>query len=163
MITQDGDFVIINSNIEQAQQVLFLCTGNSCRSIMAECIMNARAGKRFTAYSAGSKPKGIVHPRALETLRQNGIDPPNTQSQSWNDFTDIHLDYVVTVCSNAAAETCPVFSGPAKQLDWSMEDPDAFTGTKYEKEAFQQTFLLLEKRIEDLIENSISTDQKYGT
>ncbi|NND54244.1 MAG: arsenate reductase ArsC, partial [Gammaproteobacteria bacterium] len=88
-------------------KVLILCTGNSCRSIMAEALLNELGGDRFTAYSAGSQPAGYVHPQALACLNRNRIPVTNPASKSWDAFMDTELDLVITVCGNAANETCP--------------------------------------------------------
>jgi arsenate reductase len=98
-------------------KVLILCTGNSCRSIMAEALVNDLGQGRFQAWSAGSFPTGYVHPRSIETLKRHGIDPGQPYSKSWNEFAAQPLDLVITVCDQAAGETCPIFPGkPAKLL-----------------------------------------------
>ena len=132
------------------RKVLFLCTGNSCRSQMAEAIVNARLGETWKAFSAGTKPAGYVHPKALETLRRHGIDAGSPKSQSWDDFADQPFDVVLTVCDSAAAESCPVFPGRAARVHWSIPDPAAVTGgEKKVRQAFEDAFALLRQRIED--------------
>jgi len=107
------------------KRVLVLCTGNSCRSIIAEALINQCRGDRFQAFSAGSRPTGVVHPMALQTLRRHGVEPGNPRSQSWDDYAGQAFDYVITVCASAAAEPCPVFPGNAMRLHWDIPDPAA--------------------------------------
>lgn len=134
------------------QRVLVLCTGNSCRSVMAEALINALGQGRFIAESAGSHPTGEVHPLALETLRRHGISYGEPRSKSWDEFTGQTFDLVITVCDQAAAESCPVFLGPAKKLHWSTPDPAKAIGTKEEvKAAFDNAFGMLRAKIEALI------------
>lgn len=134
------------------KNILFLCTGNSCRSIMAEALMNHLGGGRYHAYSAGSKPTGIVHPRALETLQRHGIPAGHPQSRSWDALVDTAFDDVVTVCDAAAAESCPIFPGTARKHHWSTPDPAHAAGSDAEIDAaFDEAFLLLKTRIEKLL------------
>ena len=134
------------------KNILFLCTGNSCRSIMAEALMNHLGEGRYRAYSAGSRPTGTVHPRALETLARHQIPVDTPQSRSWDEFTDIAFDDVVTVCDAAAAESCPIFPGKARKHHWSTPDPAHATGSDSEIEAaFDQAFGMLKARIEKLL------------
>jgi protein-tyrosine-phosphatase len=131
------------------REVLVLCTGNSCRSILAEALINARRGDRYRAVSAGSHPTGQVHPKALETLRRHGIDPGSPRSESWDVYADRPFDYVITVCDAAANETCPAFPGRFERLHWSTPDPAAATGTEAEIDAaFEDAFRRLAQRIE---------------
>ncbi len=135
-----------------AIRVLVLCTGNSCRSIMAEALFNDLGKAEIEAVSAGSNPAGHVHPKSIETLKRHGIDPGNPRSKSWDEFAGQHFDLVVTVCDAAAAESCPVFLGKAKKLHWSTPDPAKVTGTDAEiKSAFDKAFFMLKGCIEDLI------------
>jgi arsenate reductase (thioredoxin) len=134
--------------------VLFICTGNSARSIMAEAAINhlAISGGKFKGYSAGSHPKGAIHPLALDTLRQNHLPIDGLRSKSWDEFARPgapHLDFVFTVCDQAAAEACPVWPGQPMTAHWGVPDPAAVQGTPDEqRRAFRDTFLILRRRIE---------------
>jgi arsenate reductase len=134
--------------------VLFLCTGNSARSILAECLANRHGGGRILARSAGSHPKGEVHPLTLETLRGHGHDATGLRSKSWDEFTRSgapRFDVIVTVCDQAAAETCPVWPGHPVQVHWSIEDPAAVFGEpEVRRGAFERAYRELETRIEAL-------------
>jgi len=131
-----------------AINVLILCTGNSCRSIMAEALLNELGKGRFNAYSAGSQPAGYVHPQALACLNRNRIPVEHPSSKSWDDFMGTDLDLVVTVCGNAASETCPVFPGGPLKTHWGLPDPAHATGTDAEvAEVFQQVFAALRDHI----------------
>lgn len=134
---------------ERIREVLVLCTGNSCRSILAEALINARRGDRYRAVSAGSHPTGQVHPKALATLRRHGIDPGSPESESWDVYAGQPFDYVITVCDAAADEACPAFPGRFERLHWSTPDPAAATGTEAEIDAaFEDAFRRLAARIE---------------
>ena len=134
------------------KNVLFLCTGNSCRSVMAEALINQLSRGRYRASSAGSSLAGYVHPKTIETLKRYGVDPGAPQSKSWDIFADERFDLVITVCDQTAGETCPVFLGEPKKLHWSIPDPAKATGTDAEIDsAFDESFLMLKSRIEDLI------------
>lgn len=134
--------------------VLFLCTGNSARSILAEALIShpAIGGGRFVGYSAGSHPKGEVHPLALETLRQYDLPVDGLRSKSWNEFGGSgapRLDFVFTVCDQAAAEACPLWPGQPMTAHWGIPDPAAVQGTTDERRrAFRDAFLVLRRRIE---------------
>ena len=113
--------------------VLFLCTGNSARSIMAECYLNHVGHGHFRAYSAGSSPKGAVHPLSLATLKAHGIPAVDVRSKSWDEFATAdapRMDLVITVCDNAAAEACPVWPAAPLKAHWSFPDPAAAEGTR---------------------------------
>lgn len=114
------------------QRVLFLCTGNSCRSHMAEGFLRALGGNTFESLSAGAKPAGYVHPLAVEAMREAGVDISKHTSKSIGDFEGQELDYLITVCDKAW-ESCPTFSGAAKTLHWSFDDPAHAQGTDEEK------------------------------
>ena len=136
--------------VEGYRRVLVLCTGNSCRSIMAEALINQLGQGRYRAISAGSRPAGYVHPKSLETLRRHGIDPGQPYSKSWDEFADHHFDLVITVCDQAANETCPYFAGNYRKLHWSTPDPASVQGdVATVAAAFDQAFELLKTRIEE--------------
>jgi arsenate reductase len=137
---------------ERVYHVLFLCTGNSARSILAEAILTRRGTGRFCAQSAGSHPKGQVHPMALEILRERGFDTSGFRSKSWEEFARPgapELDFVFTVCDNAAGEACPVWPGQPVTAHWGMEDPAAFAGPDDEQRwLFRRAYLELDRRID---------------
>jgi len=116
---------------EKRYTVLFLCTGNSARSILAEGLCNHLGGGRFTAYSAGSKPKGAVHPLALETLQRQGLSTSGLRSKNWEEFTRPGappIDFIFTLCDDAAAEPCPIWPGHPVTAHWGLPDPAAEIG-----------------------------------
>lgn len=131
--------------------VLFLCTHNSARSIIAECVMNSLGQGRFKGYSAGSAPGGRVHPMALDLLRRLNYDTAALRSKSWDEFAAPGappLDFVFTVCDNAANETCPYWPGQPMTAHWGLPDPSAATGSDSEKSyAFADTHRMLHQRI----------------
>jgi len=131
--------------------VLFLCTGNAARSIMAEAILNRLGRGRFKAFSAGSKPAGYVHPLALQMLRNAHFDVSNARSKPWDEFAQPdapNLDFVFTVCDNAAKEVCPVWPGQPMTAHWGVPDPAAVSGTAEQIErAFRDAFFILDRRI----------------
>lgn len=136
---------------DRIYNVLFLCTGNSARSILAEAILNKDGGGRFHAYSAGSHPKGAVHPLALAVLQDAGYPTDGARSKSWDEFAAAgapKLGFVFTVCDNAAGEVCPVWPGQPMTAHWGIEDPAAAEGTEIErKRAFVTAFRYLKNRI----------------
>lgn len=138
-----------------AQNVLFLCTGNSARSIMAEMYLNHAGQGRFRAFSAGSLPKGEVHPLSLETLRDAGIPIAGARSKSWDEFAKPgapQMDIVITVCDNAAAEACPIWPGAPVKAHWSFPDPAAAQGSEPERRtAFAKIFADIRRAIDRLI------------
>ena len=134
------------------KRVLVLCTGNSCRSVMAEALINHLGKGKYEAVSAGSNPAGYVHPKSIETLKRHGIASGQPRSKSWDEFTGQNFDYIITVCDSAAAETCPVFPGSAKKLHWSTPDPAKATGTEAQITAsFDDAYNMLKGRIVSLM------------
>lgn len=131
--------------------VLFLCTGNTARSILAEGILRQLGAGKFNAFSAGSQPKGIVNPFALKVLRDEGYPTQGLRSKSWSEFADPgapELDFIFTVCDNAAGEACPVWPGKPVTAHWGIADPAAVEGGDLEKEAaFVTAFRQLKNRI----------------
>lgn len=131
--------------------ILFLCTGNSARSIIAEAIMNNVGAGRFKAYSAGSQPRGEVNPHALELLKRLDYDISVFRSKAWDEFAKPDsppLDFVITVCDNAAGEVCPIWPGQPMSAHWGMPDPAAVEGTPAEIAlAFAETYRMLFNRI----------------
>lgn len=140
---------------ERAYNVLFLCTGNSARSILGEAILNHLGQGRFRAFSAGSHPRGEVHPFALELLRRNGLPVAQLRSKSWDEFVRADappLDFVFTVCDNAAGEACPFWPGQPMTAHWGIEDPAAVEGSDEQKhKAFFQAHAQLTRRISQLV------------
>jgi protein-tyrosine-phosphatase len=136
---------------QKIYDVLFLCTGNSARSIIAECVLNKLGHDRFRAYSAGSFPKGEVHPYALELLRRQGFATEELRSKSWNEFAQAgaaELDFVFTVCDNARGEVCPVWPGQPMTAHWGLPDPAAVEGKEAERRlAFAETLRMLNNRV----------------
>ena len=131
--------------------VLFLCTGNSCRSILGEATFNHLAPAGWRAMSAGSKPTGQVHPRSLALLAREGISTEGYYSKSWNDLP-VTPDIVLSVCGNAANETCPAYLGPVLRSHWGVEDPAHATGTEAEIDAaFMTAYRILRHRIEQFL------------
>jgi len=128
--------------------VLFLCTGNSCRSILGEATFNHLAPAGWRAMSAGSKPTGQVHPRSLALLRREGIATEGYHSKSWDNLPATP-DVVITVCASAAGETCPAYLGPVLRTHWGVDDPAHATGTEEQVDAaFMQAYRTLRRRIE---------------
>ncbi len=138
-------------NAPKVYNVLFLCTGNSARSIMAEAILNAQSAGRFHAFSAGSHAVGQVHPRAIELLARNHYKTDSLRSKSWNEFAAPGapvMDFVFTVCDQAAAEVCPVWPGQPISAHWGVADPAAATGDEEKvHRAFNDAFSVLSRRI----------------
>jgi protein-tyrosine-phosphatase len=137
---------------QRAYNVLFLCTGNSARSILGEAILNKIGPGKFVAYSAGSDPKGAVNPHALKLLRRLGFPTEGLRSKSWDEFAQAGappLDFVFTVCDNAANEVCPVWPGQPMTAHWGIPDPAAVEGTEADiATAFRDAFALLQRRVE---------------
>jgi arsenate reductase len=136
---------------DKVYEVLALCTGNSARSILAEALLNHRGAGRFRAYSAGSHPTGRVNPFAVATLQRFGLPTEGLRSKSWNEFAgpgSPRLDFIFTVCDNAAGEVCPLWPGQPITAHWGVPDPAAVEGTDERKlQAFEDTFHILERRV----------------
>ena len=139
------------SDERQPLNVLFLCTGNSARSILAEAILNHKAHGRFHAFSAGSHPSGKVRPEALHQLELAGISTEGLRSKSWDEFAAPgapHIDFIFTVCDNAANEICPIWPGHPVSAHWGVPDPAAISGNPEQIErAFRDAFSVLDRRI----------------
>ena len=140
--------------------VLFLCTGNSARSILAEAILNKVGAGRFQAYSAGSQPRGAVNPYALELLKRLDYDISQFRSKPWDEFASADspkLDFVITVCDNAAGEVCPIWPGQPMMAHWGMPDPAAVEGSPAEiAVAFADTYRMLNNRLSTFANLKIS-------
>ena len=135
--------------MSKVYNVLFLCTGNSARSILAEALLNRHGKERFRAFSVGSFPMGQVHPMALRTLEKAGLPVEGLRSKSWDEFAvegAPELDFIFTVCDNAANETCPIWPGHPMTAHWGVEDPAAASPPE-QKEAFQRAMFYLNNRI----------------
>ena len=136
---------------DRPHNVLFLCTGNSARSIIGEAILNKLGAENFHAYSAGSQPKGQVNPHTIQLLQSLGYDTSSYRSKSWDEFAkagEPKFDFVFTVCDSAAAETCPVWPGQPMTAHWGIPDPAEATGTQAEIAlAFKEAYRLLNQRI----------------
>lgn len=140
---------------ERTYNVLFLCTGNSARSVLAESTLNGLAGGRFRGYSAGSHPGGKVNPFAIELLEKSGLPIAGLRSKSWDEFATPDapkMDFVFTVCDNAAGEVCPFWPGKPMTAHWGVPDPAAVEGTDEQKRAaFRDAFVALKRRIDLLL------------
>lgn len=135
------------------RNLLFLCTGNSARSILAEALLNRSGKGRFRAFSAGSQPKGEPHPMALEVLRSHGFSTVGLRSKSWDEFAAADapkMDYIITVCSNAAGEICPIWPGHPTTGHWGIDDPAAVDAPE-QREAFERAYREVEERIEKFL------------
>jgi arsenate reductase len=146
---------------ERAYNVLFLCTGNTARSILAESILRKLGGGRFRAFSAGSQPKGNVNPFAIKTLQAEGYPTQDLRSKNWNEFATPDapvMDFVFTVCDSAAGEACPYWPGQPMTAHWGIEDPAAVEGSDLEKEAaFVRAFKYLKNRISVFVSLPLSS------
>lgn len=151
---------------DRIYNVLFLCTGNSARSILAKSILNGEGRGRFKAYSAGSQPKGEVHPLALDTLRGLGYDSIGFSSKSWDVFAEPgapQINFIFTVCDNAAGEACPVWIGHPMTAHWGVEDPAAVEGSLIERgQAFSQATRFLKNRITAFLSLPLSSIDKLA-
>lgn len=151
---------------DRVYNVLFLCTGNSARSIIAECLLNHLGRPAFSAYSAGSFPKGEVNPFAIEVLKRARISTESLRSKSWDEFArpdSPKLDLVITVCDNAAGEVCPMWPGQPATAHWGYPDPAAVEGTDDQKRhAFDHTLREMQRRIQLLVNLPISKLDKLA-
>jgi len=151
---------------ERIYNVLFLCTGNSARSILAECALNRLGRGRFRGYSAGSFPKGEVHPYALELLHRQNFPTERLRSKSWSEFAERQaprLDFVFTVCDNAAGEACPIWPGQPMTAHWGLPDPAAAEGNEAERRlAFAETLRMLNNRISTFVNLPIKSLDKLS-
>ena len=140
----------------QPMTILVLCTGNSCRSIIGEALINALGKGRFRGLSAGSHPTGQVNPGALAVLARHGITPDNPGSKSMDDLAGEDIDLIITVCDSAAGEACPVWLGDVSKLHWGLPDPAHVEGTEEEiAAAFEATYQQLESRLQALFDVSL--------
>jgi arsenate reductase (thioredoxin) len=151
---------------EKPYKVLFLCTGNSARSILAECVLNRLGQGRFKAFSAGSFPKGEVHPYALDLLQRQNYPTEHLRSKSWNELAGPSaepLDFVFTVCDNAAGEVCPVWPGQPMTAHWGLPDPAAAEGNEAERRlAFADAMRMLHNRISVFVSLPIASLDKLS-
>jgi arsenate reductase len=142
----------------KAFNVLFLCTGNSCRSILGEALLNRLGAGRVLAFSAGSRPVGKVNPNALATLARHGFPTEGYSSKSWDALEDTRIDMLITVCDSAAGESCPVYLGSAVRGHWGLPDPAHVTGShELVEAAFEETYAALERRIHNLLALPLET------
>ena len=142
------------------KSVLFLCTGNSARSILAEAILNSRGAGRFRGYSAGSHPTGTINPVAVDTLARMGLSVEGLRSKSWDEFGGPGapvFDFIITVCDAAAGEICPVWPGHPTTAHWGVPDPAAVAGDTERAQAFRDAYAALGRRIDRFLELPIAT------
>ncbi len=143
--------------------ILILCTGNSCRSILGEALTNHLGRGRVRAFSAGSHPIGEVNRNALATLRRHNIATEDLYSKSWDTFLDQEIDIVITVCDRAAAETCPLFLRKVLRVHWGLPDPACVVGSDEEiREAFENSYAVLERRIKKMLELPLNELSGHG-
>ncbi len=132
-------------------KILYICTHNRCRSVLSEALTNHYAGNSIEARSAGSQPVNEVHPLTVKYLKEHGVTADNLTSKSWDDLENFAPDIVVTVCDNAAGESCPIWMGKTLKLHWGLEDPSKTTGTEQEiADAFRSTIAEVESRVKAL-------------
>lgn len=154
---------------DKTYNVLFLCTGNSARSIMAEALVTTMGKGRFKGFSAGSKPNGKVNPLALEQVKKTGYPIENLRSKSWDEFAESetqdapHMDFIITVCDNAAGEECPYWPGRPATAHWGFEDPAAVEGSDEEKRAaFEKIFKQIMARMNTFVSLPLHTLEKHA-
>jgi arsenate reductase len=147
--------------MDKVYNVLFLCTGNSARSVMAECAINRWGQGKFKGYSAGSHPKGAVHPMTLQLLQRLNYRTDDLRSKSWDEFADgkgPELDFVFTVCDQAAGELCPIWPGQPMTAHWGVEDPAAFVGSEEKTmQMFRKVYGYLDNRIKIFVSLPIAS------
>ena len=141
------------------KNILFLCTGNSCRSVLAEAYMNAASGGQWQAFSAGSTPAGAVHPMALAALKELGLPDAGYRSKSWDEFAGrdaSQMHQIVTVCDNAAGEACPVWPGHPATAHWPFPDPATYQGSEDAVRAhFREVFAMIKKRLDGFLADEV--------
>lgn len=146
--------------------ILFLCTGNSARSIMAEALVTATGKGMFKGYSAGSNPNGVVNPFAIEQVQKTGYPTDNLRSKSWDEFAAPdaqHMDFIITVCDNAAGEVCPIWPGHPSSAHWGFADPAAVEGTDEEKRAaFERIFKQILARMNAFVSLPLNMLEKHA-
>lgn len=151
---------------EPVYNALFLCTGNTARSILAEGILRKDGAGRFNVFSAGSHPKGVVNPWALKTLAEYGYSTEGLRSKSWDEFAGPdapHMDFIITVCDNAAGEACPYWPGHPMTAHWGIEDPASVEGSDIDKQrAFNLAFRYLKNRISLLLSTPLARLDKMA-
>ena len=151
---------------DRVYNVLFLCTGNSARSVLAEAVLNHVGEGRFHAFSAGSTPKGQIHPMTLKTLQEAGLPTDGLRSKSWDEFAGLDapkMDFVFTVCDNAAGETCPIWPGKPMTAHWGIEDPAAVTGPEFkQRQAFEDALRFMRNRIAAFINLPLESIDKMA-
>jgi arsenate reductase len=139
-------------------KILILCTGNSCRSVLGEALINHLGDGRFQAFSAGSHPTGQVNPNALATLARHGLPIEGYSSQSWDDFENSGIDLAITVCDSAAGEACPIYLNNTARAHWGLPDPAHVTGSlDVIESAFEATYAALESRVQQLLALPVET------
>lgn len=151
---------------DRVYNVLFLCTGNSARSVLGEAVLNHVGNGRFRGFSAGSAPKGRVHPMTLNILREAGIPTDGLRSKSWEEFAGPaapKMDFVFTVCDNAAGETCPIWPGQPMTAHWGIEDPAAVEGPEFkQRQAFEDALRFMRNRIAAFINLPLDSIDKMA-
>ncbi|GGC13315.1 protein-tyrosine-phosphatase [Oxalicibacterium flavum] len=146
--------------------ILFLCTGNSARSIMAEALVTTMGHGQFKGYSAGSNPNGVVNPYAIEQVKKTGYPTDNLRSKSWDEFAAPdapHMDFIITVCDNAAGEVCPIWPGHPSSAHWGFQDPAAVEGTDEDKRAaFERVFKQILARMNTFVSLPLNMLEKHA-
>lgn len=149
----------MKSTIPELRRVLFLCTGNSCRSQMAEALLRHLGAGSFEAHSAGSHPAGFIHPLAIECMNRMNVIMDGQSSKSWNDVSNLNFDVVITLCDSAAEEACPVWPGAPFRVHWSLPDPTYYMGSTVERIEFA---MRIAGRLRTKIEGLLAIDWSLG-